>query len=68
MKTYKLIIDTAALTKQKMEAACKFLDEIDNTEGVEMNPDSLTINFDEDKDDVILSIAAKYGIVDLTDM
>lgn len=68
MKTFKLIIDTTSLTKLKMEKACKFLDEIGNTEGFKMNPDTLTISFNESRENIILSIAAKYGIANLTEI
>ena len=68
MKTYKLIIDSAALTKEKMEIACKFLDEIGNTDGFEVNSDALTISFDDGHERSILSIAEKYGIVNLTEI
>lgn len=68
MKTYKLIIDSAVLTKDKMEIACKFLDEIGNTDGFEVNPNALTISFDDGHESLILSIAEKFGIVNLTEI
>ena len=51
-----------------MEIACKFLDEIGNTDGFEVNPNALTISFDDGHESLILSIAEKFGIVNLTEI
>lgn len=68
MKKYRLIMDAAALTKQKMETACKFLSEIENTEGFDVDPEALTISFDESYKQIMQSIAKKYEIIDLTEL
>lgn len=68
MKKFKLLLEPSSLTKQKLEMLCKFLDEIDNAESFILDPDFLTITFEEDNKGSLLAIAEKYGIVNLTEL
>lgn len=63
MKRYTIVFDR--INNDIMERTCKFLDEASKVDGVKIETETLSVSFETEKENAILSLAKKYGIVNL---
>ena len=66
MKRYTAFIEGKSYTPERLERACKFLSEALKIEKTYSEDIKLSILFTEGKENEILALAEKYGIVDYT--
>ncbi|MBR5728636.1 MAG: hypothetical protein IKX61_00290 [Prevotella sp.] len=63
MKKYTIVFDR--INTDIMERSCKFLEEAFKIDGVKIEKETLSVSFETGKENAILELAKKYGIVNL---